>query len=152
MAYNVRPSKERFQEKFVVNVATGCHIWIASSRSNAGGIKYGQFAVRRNGKCATMKASRFAYIMAHGDIPHGMVIDHLCRNTMCVNPLHLEAVTTKENIRRGLNGVLKTHCPQGHVYSGRNVYVTDGRRQCGACSRIRAQKQRERRKQFDNHI
>lgn len=33
----------------------------------------------------------------------------------------------------------KTHCPQGHAYSGDNVrYRKDGRRRCAACYRERA--------------
>lgn len=29
------------------------------------------------------------------------VVDHLCRNRLCCNPSHLEAVTRLENVRRG---------------------------------------------------
>ena len=35
-----------------------------------------------------------------GKLPEGMQIDHLCRNKICCNPEHLEAVTIYENIRR----------------------------------------------------
>lgn len=35
-----------------------------------------------------------------GDIPEGCEIDHLCRNTSCVNPDHLEAVSHAINIQR----------------------------------------------------
>jgi predicted nucleic acid-binding Zn ribbon protein len=46
-------------------------------------------------------AYRAAYIVAHGPMPEGYVIDHLCRNPPCVNPKHLEAVHPAINIRRG---------------------------------------------------
>jgi len=74
-------------------------------------------------------------------------LDHLCKTRQCVNPDHLEAVTHKENIRRGETGKhnnhhnkFKTHCPQGHEYSKENMYVyLNGGRQCKTC------------KQFQNH-
>jgi hypothetical protein len=41
------------------------------------------------------------YERAKGPIPAGLQIDHLCRNPRCVNPDHLEAVTSAVNTRRG---------------------------------------------------
>lgn len=46
------------------------------------------------------RAARVSYETFIGTIPDGLVIDHLCRNPACVNPLHLEAVTHLVNIRR----------------------------------------------------
>lgn len=47
-------------------------------------------------------AHRVAYEHGRGPIPEGLQIDHLCRQPSCVNPDHLEAVTSAENVRRGL--------------------------------------------------
>jgi hypothetical protein len=33
-----------------------------------------------------------------------IVVDHLCENTRCVNPLHLEAIPQRENLRRAWAG------------------------------------------------
>ena len=46
-------------------------------------------------------AHRWMYEMTNGPIPNGLHLDHLCRVPSCVRPNHLEAVTCKENVRRG---------------------------------------------------
>lgn len=43
---------------------------------------------------------RKLYVQHRGEIPHGLELDHLCRQTDCVNPWHLEAVTHAVNIQR----------------------------------------------------
>lgn len=90
-------------------------------------------------------AHRVAYILAKGPIPAGLSIDHLCRNRGCVNPDHLEAVSHRENILRSPNALAainaaKTHCPQGHPYSGSNLRLSaDGRsRVCRTCGNERS--------------
>jgi len=74
-----------------------------------------------------------------GPIPDGMEIDHLCLNTVCCNPDHLEPVTHVENVRRRtwFPESNKTRCPQGHPYAGDNLYVDPkkGGRHCRACIR-----------------
>ncbi len=45
-------------------------------------------------------AHRKFYLDAGGIIPHGMTLDHLCRQKSCVNPEHLEPVTSAVNIKR----------------------------------------------------
>ena len=41
---------------------------------------------------------RFAYKLYKGDILEGLVINHLCKNIWCVNPIHLESVTISDNV------------------------------------------------------
>lgn len=48
----------------------------------------------------TWQAHRFAYVSLVGEIPDGLVFDHLCRNRRCVNPDHLEPVTDRVNTSR----------------------------------------------------
>lgn len=42
-------------------------------------------------------AHRASFELHKGEIPAGLDIDHMCHNTMCVNPDHLQVATRKEN-------------------------------------------------------
>lgn len=92
----------------------------------------------------TQMAHRAMYESRFGAIGSGMQLDHLCRNRACINPSHMEPVTNRENQLRGLKGALKTHCAQGHAYSGDNIYrhMENGRRRtrCRECNRAKARK------------
>jgi hypothetical protein len=71
-------------------------------------------------------------------VPDSLEIDHLHNNPSCCNIEHLEAVPHGENvarsITRGGHCGAATHCPQGHPYSGDNLYVRpNGKRQCRTC-------------------
>lgn len=71
---------------------------------------------------------RYVYAALVGPIPDDLYLDHLCRNTGCVNPLHLEPVTPRENVVRGVQSALKTHCAQGHPWVEENIWRhRDGR-------------------------
>lgn len=76
----------------------GCWQWTGFINPNG----YSQMSVRVDGKVRTIQAHRVAYEWFVGPVPDGLTIDHLCRNTRCVNPAHLEAVAHHENVRRAV--------------------------------------------------
>lgn len=90
----------------------------------------GYAQVRINNRLWTVH--RLAYEMLVGPIPPGLVVDHLCRNRACCNPVHLEPVTSRENTLRG-EVSRRTHCPQGHAYTAENTYRWRTYRYCRQC-------------------
>lgn len=70
--------------------ASGCIEWTAS----LDGKGYGQMNV--GGKI--QRCHRLSYAEAFGEIPDGLVVNHLCGNPRCVDPEHLEAVTQADNV------------------------------------------------------
>lgn len=101
---------------------SSCWLW-NGSRGNTG---YGRLTVRVSGYGEYAKAGigahRIAFIMKNGPIPDGLVIDHLCRIRNCVNPSHLEAVSNKENVRRGCAFRYTGLCPHGHEMTDANTF------------------------------
>lgn len=116
----------------------GCWVWRAAMTPNCYGVFYG------------ISAHRAAYLWFVGPIPALHHVDHLCRNTVCVNPAHLEAVTRQENARRASTFVVNGTCKRGHEATESNVgtmKMGGGRtsRYCVICRRLsRPSNQRER--------
>src|SRR5690554_7572127 len=88
---------------------------------------YSQLGVRRDGKTKTLYGHRVMYESFVGPIPEGLHLDHLCRNRACVRPDHLEPVTNRENVHRGLAGP-KSRVKRGHALTSANrMKRPDGR-------------------------
>jgi len=76
--------------------------------------RYGYGRLKRgDGSRAYAAAHRVAYATAHGPLPDGAVVDHLCHNAdvtcpgragcphrLCCNPAHLDATTIGDNVSR----------------------------------------------------
>ena len=89
---------------------------------------------------------RVAYQDFGNRIEVGQVIDHLCRNTACVRPSHLQAVTHQANMGRGITAN-KTHCSNGHEFTLANTKTSGTRRLCMICRRAWAKNARQKLKQ-----
>lgn len=94
-----------------------CIVWTGALNSRG----YPCFAVDG----VSQLAHRLAYEDAHGPIADDLTVDHLCGYRRCVNPAHLEAVTSAENNRRAREArgfFVGGTCGKGHVLDGDNLY------------------------------
>lgn len=101
-------------------------------------------------------AHRWSYKHFVGEIPKGLVINHLCHNPKCVNPKHLEVTTHYDNIvNKGITNASylnakKTHCKNGHEFTEDNIYWSknkyNGTRICKKCHKERVKKYLEKKK------
>jgi hypothetical protein len=125
---------QRFWEKVAKTEA--CWLWTACTNPNGYGV------IGKGARIEGMLyAHRVAWELTNGPIPDGLVIDHLCRNRRCVNPTHLEVVSTQENTRRGMVAS-KTHCVRGHSLTDARIRK-NGTRLCRKCDVIRHQIKKE---------
>ena len=121
----------RISEK--IQITETCWTWLAYKDVDG----YGQVKIDKRMKVA----HRAVYELLVGPIPEGLICDHLCRNRNCVNPAHIEIVTQRENVLRGVGPSAqhagKTHCPSGHAYSAENTNYARGKRDCRICRKKR---------------
>lgn len=128
----------RFWSK--VNKTDSCWLWLG--HLDKGG--YGQFAYKRSSNCLAHRWAYQSLVGPIGDLPNGRPapLDHLCRVRSCVNPAHLEIVTPRENLLRGVSAqalnAQKTHCVHGHAFTEANTYRYDHnrRRGCKTCRKM----------------
>lgn len=114
----------------------GCWVWQGSTVDGYGRTSYG------------WRVHRMTYYAATGE--HPPVIDHLCRNRLCCNPKHLEAVDTRTNLMRGntraATNAAKTHCKRGHEFTAQNTYIYKGQRTCRKCAALKTKRYMQRKR------
>lgn len=112
-------------DRIIPEPNSGCWIWLGPLNKKG----YPQNARHRQ-----------MYTLHKGPIPKGLELDHLCRVRCCVNPDHLEPVTTKVNILRGEGNAAinarKTHCIHGHSLEDAYVNKKKGHRKCRECAKL----------------
>lgn len=131
-----RPAEDPIQRLDRQTIRAGwndCWIWTGGKASYRDGQpRYGAIYVSRLGRNQPVHA--FVYELINGPIPQGLVVDHLCRNTFCVNPLHLEAVTVRVNNERNPNWPGNQQVARcGHPFEERKP--GDSGRRCSMCRR-----------------
>lgn len=93
-----------------------------------------------------------AYESVFGPVPKGLELHHVCEVRICVNPLHLVALTVSQH--RRLHNASISACPQGHVYTKENTRLRNDRgviaRICVTCDRRRARETSARRYREDS--
>ena len=127
-----------------------CWIWTACI------VKTGYTSFHYKGRDHT--AHRIAHGMFVHIIPNGYHGDHLCRNPICVNPIHIESVPPRINTLRGnapsATHARKTHCIRGHKFTEENTYRYGPEKRfrgCRKCSQAVHLKYRPRTGRFRTH-
>jgi hypothetical protein len=121
----MEPLPKHIADKIQKDSETGCWEWLGSLSHNG----YPMSSLKNK----RIRVHRLTYERFVGEIPEGMQIDHLCKNTRCVNPDHLESVTQQVNIQRGVSAT-KTKCRKGHPLTGENLH-TEIRKKTGTVKR-----------------
>lgn len=137
-----RPIRSAFERVMARTVRTEACLVFTGARDRWG---YGSVRVREDGRWVMRSAHRIVFAHINGPIPSGLVVRHACDNPACVRPEHLSLGTQWDNVmdmrERGRGRSVsdrnraKTHCPQGHPYSGDNLRTdSKGKRYCRACA------------------
>lgn len=142
--------EQRFWEKVAIIPFHECWEWIGFKDANN---QYGKFLESGiTGLKRQVFAHRVSVILDNRIIPEGMVVDHICRNKGCVNPVHLRVVTPRINALENNSGpaainAAKTHCIRNHPLIGDNLMnskTRPTRRQCKKCAVIVNANQRKK--------
>lgn len=92
-----RPSRaSRFWSRVDKSAPGGCWEWTGQTNNGYGRLSWGK---------RMDYAHRISFRLTTGPTPPGMDIDHICHNTICVNPAHLRLASRSQNAQnvRGPN-------------------------------------------------
>lgn len=128
--------EEYFNSGYVVSLEGGCWNWLLTRNQLGYGVIPRRYLSDRFKSRYTHRVAMVMQGLMRPD--ESRPVDHLCRNTSCCNPSHLEVVSIRENVLRGVGPTAvnsrKTHCIRGHEFTSENTRITSaGRRNCRAC-------------------
>lgn len=123
-----KPLWVRFWPKVDRKGPEDCWNWLGAVAGNGYGSIFLEEVAREGGgvKVINAQVHRVAWELTHGEIQDGLVIDHMCKNTLCCNPAHLQPIDQRTNctvLARPTpftKNKEKTHCKYGHAFEGDN--------------------------------
>jgi hypothetical protein len=122
--------------------------WLWTGAKGGGPPPYGSLGLGAR-HLGSVSAHRVAYELLIRRVRDGFVLDHRCRNRLCVNPSHLREVTNRKNILLGGSAsavnARKTHCRSGHPLKGANLKIEKTGRRCRQCKREQQARERSHR-------
>lgn len=95
-ASDIKPKRQEAFWKRLDKRSDGCWVWtgyVSNTRVGNKGMSYGRISLNNRNHYT----HRIAYILTKGDIPKGLVVRHMCNNSLCCNPDHLELGTFYDN-------------------------------------------------------
>jgi len=125
-------TKQRFLRHVDMRGSSECWPWKATTSGGYGLFVLNASKLRRK----QTTAHRCAYILFVEEITEEFDIHHRCENKLCVNPSHLQKVTTVEHVTELTPTSItylnkrKTYCKNGHPFDERNTRfrIRNGRR------------------------
>lgn len=121
------------------NLVGLCLIWTGGLSSKG----YGRICFEGR----TQQVHRVAYEALGYVIPEGKQLDHLCRVRACWNHKHVEPVTNKENVLRGIgisaNYAARDRCQRGHLFVPGNLLKNSPGRTGRKCRECDLERKRE---------
>jgi hypothetical protein len=130
---------ERIEAQYEPEPMSGCWLWTGCMSAGGYGLIDAYSKLHR--------AHRLVYTLLRGPIPPRLTLDHLCRVRSCVNPAHVEPVTLRENVLRGMGpsavAARRQTCAQSHPLTPENTYRWQKKpkqRRCRICHAERARR------------
>lgn len=139
----------KFWDRVEVRSPNSCWYWLGSKHAKG----YGLYGTVSAGKSRMLLAHRWSVHISGRTPKADQLVDHMCMNRLCVNPLHLRLVDVTTSNLENSNCVTavnarKTHCKRGHSFDDKNTRrVPSGGRECRTCHREKVARLATRKKE-----